>query len=65
MYLCLCNALSDTQVEQAVREGARRPREIYAQCGCRAQCGRCTATMLAVLRDSAATRPSLHANQAR
>jgi bacterioferritin-associated ferredoxin len=65
MYLCLCNAISDAQVEQAVRDGARRPREIYAHCGCRAECGRCTAGILGALRGFAAALPAAHANQER
>ena len=65
MYLCLCNAISDAQVEQAVREGARRPREIYARCGGHARCGSCTATILGALRGLSAAAPAPHANQER
>jgi bacterioferritin-associated ferredoxin len=54
MVLCLCNGLSDTRIEQAIRQGARRPRDVHATCGCRAQCGRCTAAILGVIRDAAA-----------
>lgn len=50
MYVCLCNALSDQQLRQAVHDGAHRPFEIYAACGCRAQCGRCAGTVLAIIR---------------
>ena len=57
MYVCLCNALSDAQVAQAVRDGARRPRDVYAACGCRAQCGGCTKTILGAIRDG--TTPDL------
>ena len=35
MYICLCNALTDHQVRQAVADGACRPREVYGACGCR------------------------------
>jgi len=57
MYLCLCNALDDTRIADAIRQGARRPRDIYRHCGCDAQCGRCTASLLCALR-SAASQPS-------
>jgi bacterioferritin-associated ferredoxin len=63
MYLCLCNAISDAQVEQAVRDGALRPREIYARCGGQAQCGRCTATILGALRSLSVGTPALLASQ--
>ena len=54
MYVCLCNALTDRQVRQAVADGACRPREVYGACGCRAQCGTCTRAILAAIRDAAA-----------
>lgn len=63
MYLCLCNALSDLQVRQAVHDGAKRPREIYAACGCRAQCGACTKGLLGIIRDGASAPPGACANQ--
>ena len=65
MYLCLCNAISDAQVEQAVRDGASRPREIYARCGGQAQCGRCAATILGAMRSLSAAAPAALANQKR
>jgi bacterioferritin-associated ferredoxin len=54
MYVCLCNGLSDRQLGEAVRDGARRPAEVYAACGCRAQCGRCAGTVLAIIRGASA-----------
>ncbi len=65
IYLCLCNAISDTQIVHAFRDGARRPRDVYASCGCRAQCGRCAADILSVMRGLSAAAPSPHANQTR
>lgn len=65
MYPCLCNAISDAKVEIAVREGARRPRDVYARCGCRARCGRCTAAILSAVRGLSALAPAPHANQTR
>ena len=52
MYICLCNALTDTDVQQAAEQGACRPREVYDACGCIAQCGSCTKQILALLRES-------------
>ena len=54
MYICLCNALTDKQVHQAVANGACRPRDVYGACGCRAQCSSCARAMLAAIRDAAA-----------
>jgi len=54
MYVCLCNALTDTQLCDAVARGSCRPREVYAACGCKAQCGICTRAILAMIREGAA-----------
>jgi bacterioferritin-associated ferredoxin len=54
MYICLCNALTDKQVRQAVADGACRPRDVYGACGCRAQCSTCVRAILATIKDAAA-----------
>lgn len=51
MYVCLCNGLTDSQIRNAIADGARRPKEVYAACNCNAQCGCCTGTMLSIIRD--------------
>ncbi|MCW3473197.1 (2Fe-2S)-binding protein [Limobrevibacterium gyesilva] len=54
MYICICNALTDSHVKQAIGEaGSTRPSEVYAACGCRAQCGNCVKKLLGILRDLA------------
>ena len=30
MYICVCNALTDKQVETAITSGCRRPDDIYS-----------------------------------
>jgi bacterioferritin-associated ferredoxin len=51
LYICLCNALTDRKVKQAaIATGSTRPGEIYAACGCRAQCGQCVQAVLQLLR---------------
>lgn len=49
MYICVCNALTDKQVEFAITSGCRRPNDIYSQCGTKPQCGRCAERMLELL----------------
>ncbi len=53
MIICLCNGLTDAQVAESIRQGARRPRDVHARCGCGARCGRCVADIRAALRDAA------------
>ena len=54
MIICLCNALSDARVGEAIAEGARRPGEVYAACKCRAQCGTCVRAILSMLSEDPA-----------
>lgn len=56
MYVCLCNALTDRQVKAAAEAaGTTKPSEVYAACGCRAQCGNCIKRMLHLIRGDEAT----------
>ena len=45
MYVCMCNALTDTQVAHAIEKGCRAPLDVYKACGTRPQCGRCMENM--------------------
>ena len=41
MILCSCNAITESEVRKAAREGAATPDAAYASFGCEAQCGCC------------------------
>ena len=41
MYLCICRAIRERDVDAAVRAGARRPADIFRACGKSPQCGGC------------------------
>ena len=41
MYICICNAVTESAIRQAVREGARNIFDLTARTGCSTQCGRC------------------------
>jgi bacterioferritin-associated ferredoxin len=41
MYVCLCNAVTQRQVEECARAGASSIEELAAQLGVGAGCGRC------------------------
>jgi bacterioferritin-associated ferredoxin len=54
VYICLCNALTDKRLKQAVATTAtQRVSEVYEACGCRAQCGQCVKAVLRLVRDYA------------
>ncbi|HTI01153.1 MAG TPA: (2Fe-2S)-binding protein [Acidisoma sp.] len=51
VYVCLCNALTDRQVKAAAEAAnTTKPSEVYAACGCRAQCGNCIKRLLHIIR---------------
>jgi len=41
MYVCVCKAVTDGQIERLVADGARSWREVREQTGCGSQCGKC------------------------
>jgi bacterioferritin-associated ferredoxin len=45
MYVCICRAIRERDVEAAVRAGARRPVDVFRACGQRPQCGNCACDM--------------------
>ncbi len=56
MIVCQCNMLSDTAIRDAAVEHAPpRVSQVYACLGCRAECGRCTATVVSILREAASS----------
>jgi bacterioferritin-associated ferredoxin len=60
-YICLCNGITDEEVKRAICCGARRPKEVYEAAGYRAQCGKCTRDILAVIRSAPAPLAELRA----
>lgn len=54
MYVCLCNAITERQVQAAAAAGAKRPKQVFETCGCGAQCASCTRTILGLLRQNTA-----------
>ena len=45
MYICICRAIRDSDVDAAVRAGARRPVDVFRACGQNPQCGSCAGEM--------------------
>ena len=41
MYVCICNALTDSEIAEASRRGARNVKEAYAALGVEINCGHC------------------------
>ena len=45
MYVCICRAIRDREVDAAVRAGARRPVDVFRARGKSPQCGTCACDM--------------------
>jgi bacterioferritin-associated ferredoxin len=45
MYICICRAIRERDIEAAVRAGAKRPADIFRACGTSPQCGTCATDM--------------------
>jgi len=45
MYVCVCNAISDRQVKQAISQGKQSVRDLRVHFGFESCCGKCTTCM--------------------
>lgn len=52
MYVCGCRAVTDHEVHDAVRAGARSAAEVADRCGAGSRCGNCVDLVLAVIEAS-------------
>tara|TARA_B100000676_G_scaffold312865_1_gene389425 strand:+ start:277 stop:444 length:168 start_codon:yes stop_codon:yes gene_type:complete len=41
MYICICNAISDRKVKEAVEAGASNWIDVHSHHGCMPNCGQC------------------------
>jgi bacterioferritin-associated ferredoxin len=55
MIVCLCRAVSDTQIKRVIAEGADTVREVARRCGAGTGCGACV-PMVADMIDDAEAR---------
>jgi bacterioferritin-associated ferredoxin len=51
MYICICNAITQRQVEECARSGAASVEELTSQLGVGAGCGRCRECAAELLAD--------------
>lgn len=49
MYVCLCKAITDSDILDAVNGGVRTMRQLARQTGCSSNCGRCAVTAAEIL----------------
>jgi len=61
MYLCSCKAVSDQQIRQAIREGARTVGEISTRFGAGTECGKCLESISEYIDACLAASPAVSA----
>lgn len=50
MYVCVCKAVTDSQIREAIGDGACSMRELRQRLGVASECGRCSKCALGILR---------------
>ena len=41
MIICLCNNISEKEIEDAIERGSTKATDVYDALGCKPQCGSC------------------------
>ena len=59
MIVCVCNRITEKDVREAARRGARTPEDAYARQGCEPQCGCCLDYAQDIIDEEAPKRPKL------
>jgi len=52
MYVCICNAITDKQIRQAAKAGARNFGDLQLRLGVASGCGSCKEVASEILRES-------------
>jgi bacterioferritin-associated ferredoxin len=54
MIVCSCNVVTDSEIRATLASGAcpRTPFAVYERLGCRLNCGRCIATVRAIINEA-------------
>jgi len=61
MIVCVCNAITETEVREAARKGARTPEAAYATLDSEPQCGCCLDYAQDIIDEELPKRPRLRA----
>jgi bacterioferritin-associated ferredoxin len=56
MYICICNALTDRRLKEAIAANPGQcAEEVHEACGCRAKCGKCVTVIKEMLQNHGAS----------
>ena len=59
MYVCICKSVTDSQIRNAVSEGACSMRALCQNLGTCTQCGKCAEHVLSELRQALSDAPAV------
>ena len=54
MIICLCNNISEKEIDEAISRGSSKATDVYEALGCKPQCGSC----MDYIKDKIAVRSS-------
>ena len=57
MYVCLCKGITDSQIRDAVADGATSYSQVRKALGIASQCGRCSVTAREIFREALPAHP--------
>lgn len=52
MYVCVCNAVTERQIHQAVRDGAKTVKHLKDELGVASECGSCVSCAKACIKEA-------------
>lgn len=60
MYICLCNAVTDSQIKSAIEEGHESLRSLKRELCIGKQCGKCIPDVMNILSESIASQEAYY-----
>lgn len=60
MYVCLCHAITDTQIKEAVSQGDMSLADVKKRLGVAAQCGKCAKMATQIIQKQVAIEPNFY-----
>mgnify|MGYP001258161263 CR=1 FL=1 len=64
MYICICHAVTERQIHQAARDGARTLKDLRRDLGIASECGRCAGCANQCLHQARCSLPDASLSQA-
>lgn len=58
MYVCICKAINEKQVREAVKKGYSSTEDLSARLGLGIECGRCLPAAKKIIEQMSTTKPS-------